>query len=183
MSFVNVIILVLNNLYCLFTLNTSIHILLSVCHQHCVRREMERREEEEEERRNTADSEEEEEGAAAGEGDDGDDDEEQTDKDGGDEDEYDDDKDVAEMKKKSKGEEGTSCSDRKCVPGIIYLGHIPPRLRPKHLRNLLSVYGEIGRVFLQPEGNVGPHGAGPRSADRSHYDLCGFQFVVRLEQI
>ncbi|XP_072224093.1 activator of basal transcription 1 [Leuresthes tenuis] len=49
------------------------------------------------------------------------------------------------MKKK------TSCEDRKCVPGIIYLGHIPPRLRPKHLRNLLSAYGEIGRIFLQPE--------------------------------
>lgn len=141
-------------------LKTSIHILLSVCHQHCVHvfAEMERREEEEEERQTTADSEEEEEGAAAGEADDGDEDEEQTDKDGGDEDEYDDDedKDVAEMKKKSKEEGGTSCSGRKCVPGIIYLGHIPPRLRPKHLRNLLSVYGEIGRIFLQPEGNVGP---------------------------
>lgn len=55
---------------------------------------------------------------------------------------------------KTKKEEGvgvTSGPDRKCVPGIIYLGHIPPRLRPKHLRNLLSVYGEIGRIFLQPE--------------------------------
>ncbi|XP_063736757.1 activator of basal transcription 1 [Eleginops maclovinus] len=46
---------------------------------------------------------------------------------------------------------GSSCPDRKCVPGIIYLGHIPPRLRPKHLRNLLSAYGEVGRIFLQPE--------------------------------
>ncbi|XP_061643867.1 activator of basal transcription 1 isoform X2 [Phyllopteryx taeniolatus] len=45
----------------------------------------------------------------------------------------------------------TSSSDRKCVPGILYLGHIPPRFRPKHVRNLLSVYGEIGRIFLQPE--------------------------------
>nr|XP_040050056.1 activator of basal transcription 1 isoform X1 [Gasterosteus aculeatus aculeatus] len=45
----------------------------------------------------------------------------------------------------------TSLPDRKCVPGVIYLGHIPPRFRPKHLRNLLSVYGEIGRIFLQPE--------------------------------
>lgn len=42
-------------------------------------------------------------------------------------------------------------SGGKVVPGILYLGHIPPRLRPKHLRNLLSVYGEIGRIFLQPE--------------------------------
>ncbi|XP_070824834.1 activator of basal transcription 1 [Chaetodon trifascialis] len=54
-------------------------------------------------------------------------------------------------KSKQKGAGVTSCPDRKSVPGIIYLGHIPPRLRPKHLRNLLSVHGEIGRIFLQPE--------------------------------
>lgn len=40
---------------------------------------------------------------------------------------------------------------KKVVPGIIYLGHIPPRFRPRHVRNLLSSYGEVGRIFLQPE--------------------------------
>ncbi|XP_037126813.1 activator of basal transcription 1 [Syngnathus acus] len=51
-----------------------------------------------------------------------------------------------------KGLAKTSSSvDKKCVPGIIYLGHIPPRFRPKHMRNLLAVYGEIGRIFLQPD--------------------------------
>ncbi|KAJ8265083.1 hypothetical protein COCON_G00141820 [Conger conger] len=40
---------------------------------------------------------------------------------------------------------------KKTTPGIVYLGHIPPRLRPKHMRNMLSCYGEIGRIFLQPE--------------------------------
>ncbi|XP_029994755.1 activator of basal transcription 1 [Sphaeramia orbicularis] len=54
------------------------------------------------------------------------------------------------LKKKPKLKVG-GAKDSKCIPGIIYLGHIPPRLRPKHLRNLLSVYGEIGRIFLQPE--------------------------------
>ncbi len=43
---------------------------------------------------------------------------------------------------------------KKCIPGIVYLGHIPPRMRPKHMRTMLSVYGEIGRIFLQPEGNT-----------------------------
>ncbi|XP_041861031.1 activator of basal transcription 1 [Melanotaenia boesemani] len=57
----------------------------------------------------------------------------------------------AGTKKKKTKTKTTSGQDRKCIPGIIYLGHIPPRLRPKHLRNLLSVYGEIGRIFLQPE--------------------------------
>ncbi|KAM9113590.1 activator of basal transcription 1 [Pangshura tecta] len=40
---------------------------------------------------------------------------------------------------------------KKIVPGIIYLGHIPPGFRARHARNLLSVYGEVGRIFLQPE--------------------------------
>ncbi|XP_023691647.2 activator of basal transcription 1 [Paramormyrops kingsleyae] len=42
-------------------------------------------------------------------------------------------------------------SKKKIVPGILYLGHIPPRLKPSHLRNMLGVYGEVGRIFLQPE--------------------------------
>ncbi|CAM4624020.1 unnamed protein product [Lepidochelys kempii] len=56
------------------------------------------------------------------------------------------------------GEEGSpppSAPDppqgKKIVPGIVYLGHIPPRFRPRHVRNLLSVHGEVGRIFLQPE--------------------------------
>lgn len=47
--------------------------------------------------------------------------------------------------------DGLEKPKKKCVPGILYLGHIPPRMRPKHVRNMLSVYGEIGRIFLQPE--------------------------------
>ncbi|XP_076860163.1 activator of basal transcription 1 [Brachyhypopomus gauderio] len=46
---------------------------------------------------------------------------------------------------------GRMTKGKKCVPGIVYLGHIPPRLRPKHVRNMLGLYGEIGRVFLQSE--------------------------------
>lgn len=49
-------------------------------------------------------------------------------------------------------DDGLEKPKKKCVPGILYLGHIPPRMRPKHVRNMLSVYGEIGRIFLQPEG-------------------------------
>ncbi|XP_049620998.1 activator of basal transcription 1 [Suncus etruscus] len=40
---------------------------------------------------------------------------------------------------------------KRVVPGIVYLGHLPPRFRPLHVRNLLSAYGEVGRVFFQPE--------------------------------
>ncbi|XP_053091793.1 activator of basal transcription 1 [Pangasianodon hypophthalmus] len=61
---------------------------------------------------------------------------------GDDDDEEEEEEDVSEGKK-TKG--------KKCVPGIVYLGHIPPRIRPKHVRNMLALYGEIGRVFLQSE--------------------------------
>ncbi|XP_069503597.1 activator of basal transcription 1 [Ambystoma mexicanum] len=37
------------------------------------------------------------------------------------------------------------------IPGIVYLGHIPPRMRPRHVRNMMSVHGEVGRIFLQAE--------------------------------
>ncbi|CAJ1085692.1 activator of basal transcription 1-like%2C partial [Xyrichtys novacula] len=63
----------------------------------------------------------------------------------------DDDEDDGVRLKKSFVKKCVGGAEKKCVPGIIYLGHIPPRFRPKHLRNLLSVYGEIGRIFLQPE--------------------------------
>ncbi|KAL4646287.1 activator of basal transcription 1 [Arapaima gigas] len=43
---------------------------------------------------------------------------------------------------------------KKTVPGILYLGHIPPRLRPSHVRTMLGAYGEIGRIFLQPEDKM-----------------------------
>ncbi|XP_019205431.1 activator of basal transcription 1 isoform X1 [Oreochromis niloticus] len=90
------------------------------------------------------------------EDDDDDDDDEEEEEEGAAADKRDDedkdvsDKDAAEVKEKKKKIKNVF-QDRKCVPGIIYLGHIPPRFRPKHLRNLLSVYGEIGRIFLQPE--------------------------------
>ena len=36
--------------------------------------------------------------------------------------------------------------------GIVYLSRIPPFMKPLKVRHLLSQYGEVGRVFLQPEG-------------------------------
>ena len=39
-------------------------------------------------------------------------------------------------------------------PGIIYLSRIPPYMKPLKVRQIFSEYGEVGRVFLQPEGTV-----------------------------
>ncbi|XP_051841678.1 activator of basal transcription 1-like [Antechinus flavipes] len=44
---------------------------------------------------------------------------------------------------------------KRVMPGIVYLGHIPPCFRPLHVRNLLSVHGEIGRVFFQTKDRSG----------------------------
>lgn len=35
--------------------------------------------------------------------------------------------------------------------GVCYLSRVPPRMDPLKLRQLLSAYGEIGRVYLTPE--------------------------------
>ncbi|XP_039113267.1 activator of basal transcription 1 [Hyaena hyaena] len=52
---------------------------------------------------------------------------------------------------REESEEAACGGKKRVVPGIVYLGHLPPRFRPLHVRNLLSAYGEVGRVFFQPE--------------------------------
>jgi ESF2/ABP1 family protein len=37
---------------------------------------------------------------------------------------------------------------RKC--GIIFISTLPPHMNVTKIREILSVYGDIGRVFLQP---------------------------------
>ncbi|XP_077332615.1 activator of basal transcription 1 [Lithobates pipiens] len=61
--------------------------------------------------------------------------------------------DASELHTEMLGEdENLAGTKKKSVePGIIYLGHIPPRLRPRHIRNMLSTHGEVGRIFLQAE--------------------------------
>ncbi|XP_062315809.1 activator of basal transcription 1 [Osmerus eperlanus] len=86
-----------------------------------------------------------------------DDDEDDTDGEDNDDDDDDDDEDDENIDKSRQGQGDNGVKKykvplgKKTLPGIVYLGHIPPRLRPKHMRNMLGVYGEIGRVFLQPE--------------------------------
>ncbi|CAH6807223.1 Abt1 [Phodopus roborovskii] len=62
------------------------------------------------------------------------------------------DAEAAEEQEESEEAACNSSKKKKVVPGIVYLGHVPPRFRPLHVRNLLSAYGEVGRVFFQAEG-------------------------------
>ena len=36
--------------------------------------------------------------------------------------------------------------------GIIYLSKIPTYMTVKKLRQMMEEYGEVGRIFLQPDG-------------------------------
>lgn len=38
------------------------------------------------------------------------------------------------------------------TPGIIYLSRIPPFMKPHKVKQLLSHYGSVGRIYLQLEG-------------------------------
>ncbi|KAF0992655.1 hypothetical protein HZS_4634 [Henneguya salminicola] len=40
----------------------------------------------------------------------------------------------------------------KC-PGIMYVSNLPPAIKPLSIRQLLSPYGDIGRVFLKKNSN------------------------------
>lgn len=42
-------------------------------------------------------------------------------------------------------------SDKPSKPGIIYMSSVPYRMTAKRVREVFSQYGEIGRIFLQPE--------------------------------
>ena len=36
--------------------------------------------------------------------------------------------------------------------GIIYLSKIPTYMNVKKIRHMMEQYGEVGRIFLQPDG-------------------------------
>lgn len=44
---------------------------------------------------------------------------------------------------------------KKKIPGVVYLSYIPPKMNVKTVRSMLSKYGELGRIFLQPEKDHG----------------------------
>ena len=43
---------------------------------------------------------------------------------------------------------------KKKKPGIVYLSTIPPRMNVQLLREALTPYGEIGRIFLQVDTSM-----------------------------
>jgi len=43
-------------------------------------------------------------------------------------------------------------TDSDLRPGIVYLSSIPKRMNVKHVRQIFSAHGDVGRIFLQPKG-------------------------------
>ena len=39
-------------------------------------------------------------------------------------------------------------------PGIVYFSRLPPFMKPAKVRHIFSQFGEVGRLFLQPEGKA-----------------------------
>lgn len=38
------------------------------------------------------------------------------------------------------------------TPGVVYLSRLPQSMNPTKIRRIFSMYGEVGRLFLQREG-------------------------------
>lgn len=36
--------------------------------------------------------------------------------------------------------------------GVVYMSRVPPSMRPVQIKHLLSRFGEVGRIYLAPEG-------------------------------
>lgn len=70
-------------------------------------------------------------------------------------DKVDDEKVALEKKQKNKRKrwllEETKKANRR---GVCYLSRVPPHMDPKKLRQTLSQYGELERVYLTPEGQA-----------------------------
>lgn len=56
---------------------------------------------------------------------------------------------MRKLKRKKRLMEEAEKADKR---GICYLSRIPPRMDPLILRQILSQYGEIQRIYLTPEG-------------------------------
>ena len=45
----------------------------------------------------------------------------------------------------------TAFNEAERAKGVVYLARVPPYMRPIKVKQLLSAYGEVGRVYLAPE--------------------------------
>nr|XP_039251390.1 activator of basal transcription 1-like [Styela clava]XP_039267644.1 activator of basal transcription 1-like [Styela clava] len=51
----------------------------------------------------------------------------------------------------STDQEDLSDETKMTIPGVMYISTIPPGITPIHLKQVFERYGEVGRIFLQPD--------------------------------
>ncbi len=59
---------------------------------------------------------------------------------------------AAPVEEEREEEEEKKKKKKERTPGVIYLSRVPPFMKPHKLKHLLSPYGRVGRIYLQPEG-------------------------------
>ncbi|KAF3326224.1 pre-rRNA-processing protein ESF2 isoform X2 [Carex littledalei] len=69
---------------------------------------------------------------------------------------------VKNKRKRLQSDSGDNSDKR----GVCYLSRVPPHMNPSHIRQLLSSFGEIQRLYLVPEG---------QSTDTNHKQAAGFR--------
>lgn len=68
--------------------------------------------------------------------------------------------------------------------GVVYISRIPPGMRPTKVRHLMGAYGEVGRVYLQPEGVCARHSSypgGSRKGTRPQADISSTEIHYHEE--
>ena len=59
---------------------------------------------------------------------------------------------MADEMEEAASQPRSSRKTKKTTPGVVYMSRLPPFMKPAKIRNIFSQYGEVGRLFLQPEG-------------------------------
>ena len=49
-------------------------------------------------------------------------------------------------------EDGIVKKKKEKTPGVIYLSNIPKKMNVKLIREYFTNFGEVGRIYLEPEG-------------------------------
>lgn len=77
-----------------------------------------------------------------------------------------------EKQKRKMRRDAEKFRDREMRKGVIYLSRIPPHMKPEKIRHLLGQYGDVLRIFLQPESEFSSqlmkHSHTPTHSHRSH---------------
>lgn len=59
---------------------------------------------------------------------------------------------LEEKKEAKEGQKESGEKEKK--PGVVYMSRIPTKMNVKLIREYMSRFGKVGRVYLEPKGNI-----------------------------